>query len=444
MHKGTLESTSEDLSEHRHVLLIAYYYPPVQNSGTKRVVKFATYLPEHGYQPVVLTTRGRGELPDDAANHISRIDDLAGLIKRPYRNWKLRSLAPDQRANVPALGPESRIERWRSALSIPDHQIIWYPFAVWLGHSLLRSHPIRLIFSTSPPETTHLIAWTLKKRTGLPWVADFRDGWMFDPLIPTRATSPLRNRIETWLERGVVKNADAVVTVNKVIGDDFAQRYPDHAHKINVIPNGYDPADFATIQRQRGHGPAQEARFRVVYTGTFSTGRRSIDALITALQRLKQEQRPIATHIELLIAGNLTATEQSVIESATIADMVTTVGIVPYHESLQHQVDADVLLLLVPPGAVSSTTTKLFEYLATGRPILALSAQSAAADLIRELDAGVVVPPEDPHTIAHACEQLYEQWKAGDLPTRADERVRRYDRRALTGELGALFDRMSV
>jgi glycosyltransferase involved in cell wall biosynthesis len=182
----------------------------------------------------------------------------------------------------------------------------------------------------------------------------------------------------------------------------------------------------------------------VVYTGTFSTGRRSIDALITALQRLKQEQRPIATHIELLIAGNLTATEQSVIESATIADMVTTVGIVPYHESLQHQVDADVLLLLVPPGAVSSTTTKLFEYLATGRPILALSAQSAAADLIRELDAGVVVPPEDPHTIAHACEQLYEQWKAGDLPTRADERVRRYDRRALTGELGALFDRMSV
>lgn len=423
------------------VLLISYLYPPVENAGTRPVEKFVKYLPEFGYRPVILTTRNYGYLPDDADRLIFRADELFGFFKRAYRALKLRQVPVYQRGIIGLLPPGGRLERWKFTYMVPDPKIIWHPPAVRQGRKVLRSQPIRLLYSTSPPETSHLVALKLKQETGLPWVADFRDGWLFEPLISARLSSTLRHRLEASLEQKVILTADRVITVNEVIAADMAQRYPKAANKISVIPNGYDSDDFAHLQRQV---PLPD-KFRLIYTGSLSLSRQgtSLSGLLTALQAMHASNLAMMKHLEIVLVGNLAATELQAIEQSGVCQYFSLIGSVPYQQALQYQVDADILLLIIAPNTVGVSTSKLFEYLAAGRPILALTGPSAAAKLIFMLNAGVVVEPDNPSSIQQALQAFYQQWQAGQLSTRRDSRLRQFDRRELTRQLANLFDELA-
>jgi glycosyltransferase involved in cell wall biosynthesis len=423
-----------------HVLMIAYFYPPRVSTGSIRVVKFIKYLPENGYQPAVLTTRMRGTLPDDRETLTFRSDELVGIVQRAYRSWKLRHVPPERRATLAVANRESRIERWRTALSIPDHQIFWYPLAVQKGLSVIRSLPIRLLYSTSPPETGHLVAMRLKQRTGLPWVADFRDGWLFEPLIPMRYTVPMRHFIEARLERAVMLQADHIITAGAPLAEDFERRYPEAAAKISVLPNGYDPEDFAHLPQRI---PRSE-KCRVVHTGTLSLSRggTSLDGLIKALRSMQADHLPLLEDLEVVLVGDLTPRELEMIEQSGVRGNFSTVSRVPYHQALEYQVQADVLLFIVTSQVTSHSSNKLFEYLATGRPILALASQSSIVRTVSQLGMGFIVDPDDWAGIRRALQTFHAQWKAGLLPTRVHEQVRQFDRRELTRKLAAIFDRL--
>ena len=265
-----------------HVLIISYLYSPIDNTGTKRITKFAKYLPQFGYTPTVLTTRTRGSLPNDEESKIFRADDLLGPFKRLYRGVKTRNLPAEDVANINLLRNENWIVRLMSTFLIPDPEIIWYPRAVREGQRIPSIFPIRMLFSTSPPETNHLVAMNLKKKTGLPWVADFRDGWMFEPLRTERLTSPFRRRLELNLESKVFSIADKIITVNKTIAEDMAIRYPSEAGKISIIYNGFDPEDFIALQPDS----SPHKKMKIVHTGSISlsrsSSRQSLDALIKA------------------------------------------------------------------------------------------------------------------------------------------------------------------
>lgn len=424
----------------RQVLLITYLYPPVENAGTRPVEKFVKYLPEFGYRPVILTTANYGNLPDDADRLIFRADELFGFFKRAYRALKLGHVPVDQQGTIGLLPPGGRLERWKFTYMVPDPKIIWYPPAVRQGRKVLRSQPIRLLYSTSPPETSHLVALKLKQETGLPWVADFRDGWLFEPLIGARLSSNLRRRLESGLEQKVMQTADRVITVNEVIAADMAQRYPEAAAKVSVIPNGYDSDDFAGLQRQTPHD-----KFRLVYTGSLSLSRQgtSLSGLLKTLQAMHSSNQPMMKHLEITLVGSLAATELQAIEQAGVCPYFSLLGPVPYRQALQYQVDADVLLLVIAPNRVGISTSKLFEYLAAGRPILALSGPSVAARLVSMLDAGVVVEPDDSAGIQQALQAFYRQWQAGQLRVHHDLQLHQFERRELTRQLANLFDEIA-
>jgi glycosyltransferase involved in cell wall biosynthesis len=421
-----------------HALMIAYFYPPVDHTGTRRVTAFVRYLPMCGYQPVVLTTSTHGTLSDDAERMVYRAANLTDLIRRPYSMLKLRRVQQEQRANAWLISPDNPLVRMQSAWFIPDTHITWYPLALRRARQIVRQVPVQVLYSTSPPETNHMVALRLKQMTGLPWVADFRDGWLFEAPQPHHASSLWRWKLETRLERMVVQHADRIVTVNDVIAGDFAHRYPERASDVVVISNGYDPEAFAHVQRQATRGE----RFRLVYTGALGWGEqgRSINGLLQALQALQREQSPLMQHLDILLVGRVNSTEQSAIEQSGVGDTFTLTGLVPYQQALQHQVDADVLLLVTGRSVKSVTTTKIFEYLAARRPILALTGPSAAADLLRETEAGIVIDPDDSAAIQATLKHLYERWKNGTLRSEANDLVRQFDRSELTKRLAVLFD----
>jgi glycosyltransferase involved in cell wall biosynthesis len=429
-------------SPQRHILMIPYYYPPVDHTGTRRITSFVKYLPQFSYRPVVLTTRTRGSLPEDKATMTFRCDDLTGPFKRAYRAVKLRNVPQDQRANIGLLSSKSRIQRLKMTFLLPDEHILWYPLAVWQGLQIIRTLPIQAIFSTSPPESSHLVALTLKRITGLPWIADFRDGWLFEPLIPQRKTSTLRRMLELPLEQIVMSSADRIITVNDIIAGDMQRRYPLLAMHISTLYNGYDAAALETIQRKNNQ---KKNRFRVVHTGKFSISRAStkVNELLATLSVLQAQQHPIIDVLEIVLVGTLTTDEMDAIHHSDVKDVFTLVGNVSYQESLQYQGDADVLLLVIAAELLSITGNKIFEYLASGRPILALAPpDSSAGQLVAQHGAGLVVAPDDYTGIERALLTLYVQWLAGLLPTRVPDGVRQFDRQVLTGKLAGLFDEL--
>jgi glycosyltransferase involved in cell wall biosynthesis len=433
--------TAENEASLPHILMVAYHYPPLENTGVRRSVKFAKFLPEFGYQPVILTTRTYGCLPDDRKKLIFRTDDLLGPFKRAWLTFKRKQGTVNQHADIRLLPPGGRLEQWKSAYLVPDPKIIWYLPAVSQARKIVRAQPIRFLYSTSPPETSHLVALKLKQETGLPWVADFRDGWLFEPHISARLTSRFR-RLEVSLERKVILTADRVITVNEVIAGDIAQRYPEAAAKVSVITNGFDPDDFAHLRRK----VTTPDKFRLVYTGSLSLSREgtTLTGLLKALQAMHTSQLDLMARLEIVLVGNLDSTEVRTIEQSGLGPYFRLTGPVSYQAALQYQVDADILLLVIAPGNIGVSTSKLFEYLATGRPILALTGQSAAAKLISALAAGLVVEPDDPPSIQHALQAFYQQWQAGQLSARNDPRLCQFDRRELTNQLASLFDQIAV
>lgn len=418
----------------RELLLIAYHYPPLISTGTRRTSGFVTYLPETGYRPVVLTSQAHGRLQSDAAQLTFRADTLRSMLARAYRQLRLGQVAD----SPPRVAPDSRIMQLLQHVFIPDMHVTWYPLALQRGLQLIRSRPIKLIYSTSPCETAHLIARRLKQLSGLPWVADFRDGWMFDPPTPIKFSNPLRERIELALEGRVVAAANHIVTVNQTIASDFARRYPAARPRISVITNGYDPADFVGIGPKIAAGPS----LRLVHTGSLSLSRAgtSLSGLLAALQALRTSAPSIFQTLQLEFIGQLTQAEQTLLSNAGLGDQLSLVGPVAYQQAIQAQLAADVLLLVTVPGVSSVATNKLFEYLASGRPILALTGQSAAAALIREFAAGLIVEPDDGAGIEQALRNLHTRWQSGALPTHIDERVKQFSRPRLSADLARIFD----
>jgi glycosyltransferase involved in cell wall biosynthesis len=415
------------------VLFIVHDYPPIHTAGTERVLKFAHHLPDFGYRPLILTTARYGGLPDDPLHGVYRAGDLIHTLFSPWRR-RSRDLPAETQVQIATLSGHSRLGRLRDQLLTPDTKLGWLRPAVRLGRQLIARHRPALLFSSSPPETAHLIARRLQQSSGLPWVADLRDGWLFEPPNPSLRQPAWRQGWEARMERDVVGQASAIVAATDPIGDDLRQRHPQAAAKITTLSNGYDEAEFAGLERH----PRPDDRFLLTYTGSLAASRAgtSAEAFFQALA-LHRQQHP-ATKLRVRMVGNISAAEQAA--APALGDLVEFVPAVSRRQAHQHQLDADALLLITAPGQRSVATLKLFEYIRAGAPILALAADNAAAAIVQADDLGITVPPNDPAAIAAALPALMQRPR-NDAAGPDFERLRsRYERRQLTAQLAQIFD----
>ena len=251
----------------------------------------------------------------------------------------------------------------------------------------------------------------MSRASGLPWVADLRDGWLFEPPNPAERHVQPRRWLEAQLERAMVAQAAAVTTATAPITDDLRARYP-AADKFQTISNGYDAAEFAGLVRQR----AADGTFLVVYTGALSASRQgtSPDAFFAALADLVR--RDPATPVRVRVVGDTSPREKGFARSSGLADHVVFVPPVSNREAHQHQLDADALLLITAPGQRSVATLKLFDYIGAGVPILALAHDNAAAEIVESYGLGITAPPDDAPAIGQAILDLMQpSARRGDL-----------------------------
>jgi glycosyltransferase involved in cell wall biosynthesis len=410
------------------VLLVTMYFPPAGGGGVQRPLKFATHLPELGIETHVLA-------PDDP-KWIHRDDELAP----PTLAWvhRARYIGPKGRKPAEELHGTQGLERVgvyaRLAgrrLLVPDENVSWNLTAVPAAIRIARREGIDAIVTTSPPSSVHLVGAAVKRATGIPWVADLRDSVVAHP---HRHAERLLVRAKEQGEHAVAKlissYADTIVCVSDAIAAEMRERKP--AGRVVTIANGSDFDDFAGLE----HRPYE--RFRITHAGSFF-GKRDPRPFLTALH-------DSGLDIVARFLGDFRSTDREWAERLGLGDRLELIDYAPRRRSLELQRDSEALLLLIPDaggrgkGVLSG---KVFEYLAAERPILAVvPPDGAAAALIREAGAGVVVAPDDVEGMVGALQDLHERWRAGslDAPPLSEEWRTRVSRRSRVEELARVLE----
>jgi glycosyltransferase involved in cell wall biosynthesis len=421
----------------RRLLYLAHAFPPAGGSGSTRALAFARYLPAYGWLPTVVTPGAAWASPRDD----SLLTDLpVGLHVVRTRSWERRAGRPASAApsRMPARRPSALRAQLGHLARFPDAHRGWIPFAVSAGLGAVRRDHAEVIYSTAGPFSAHVAGLLLHRLTGLPWLAELRDGWY----RWNRAIFPdypaWRGEAERRLEWAVVHQAARVVLVTRLMAEAFRAQFPElPADHFQVIPNGFDPVQLC------GSAPAPQpgSAYRVVYTGTLYRGR-SIEPFLNAALRLAQAEPGFRDAFRLIVLGN--QDEQAAAELAmhALAGSVEVRGYGDHASTVTEARSADLLLLLVntTPGAAAAVPGKLYEYLAERRPILTLAPPGAeAGSIVAEAGAGWVAQADRPDQVEAAMRSAWQAHLSGQLPISRPEVIARYDRRTVAGDLARLL-----
>lgn len=364
----------------RTVLMIAFHYPPMRgSSGIQRTLKFSQHLPALDWQPVVLSAHPRAY--GDPGN-----DQLAEI---PAGVPVCRAFALDAARHLAWRG---RYPRW---LALPDRWASWLIGALPAGLWLLRRHRPRVIWSTSPIPTAHLIGYVLHRLSGLPWIADLRDP-LTDDEYPEH---PLTRRCCLWIERLTLRRCTLAVCTTPGAVRSYRRRFPElPAERFRLIENGYDEENFieaaATTTQPVGGHPRP---LLLLHSGVIYPSERDPAPLLDALRALRQRNAlgPATLRVILRATGHDDGIA-ALIAARGLQDIVTLAPRLPYRAALAEMLEADGLLLLQAANCNHQVPAKLYEYLRAGRPILALTdaagdtaatLRAAGIDTIAPLDA---------------------------------------------------------
>ncbi|MEO8938474.1 MAG: glycosyltransferase [Burkholderiaceae bacterium] len=343
----------------RRLLMVAYHFPPLRgSSGIQRTLRFVQHLPKFGWEPLVLTANPRAyeETGDDQLREIPE----GTVVRRAFALNTARHL--------------SLFGRYPGALALPDRWATWRFDAVATGMAMIRQYKPDAIWSTYPIATAHVIASTLARKSGLPWIADFRDpmaqdGYPSDP----RAWKAYRE-----IEEDALRNARSSVFTTPGCAELYRGRYPDiPASKSIVIENGYDEETFVRAEADRrasGGGTARGSRFVLLHSGVIYPDERDPHQLFEALGLLKRAGALTAdTFCLRLRASAYDAMLTELAAANGVTDLISLEPAIPYHAALQEMLDVDGLLILQASNCNQQIPAKLYEYVRAKRPVLALT-----------------------------------------------------------------------
>lgn len=393
------------------VLIITYYWPPSGGAGVQRWLKFAKFLPEYGWDPVILTVDPEyasypaidlsleKELPESIEVHRTKATDWfriysvdkskvpsAGFASNPEKNWK------------------GRISRFiRGNFFIPDPRRGWNRFAFHKACELIEKYKIVTIVTTSPPHSTHLIGLKLKKKfPTIKWIADLRDPWTdiyyYHQFYPTW----ISKWIDTSYEKSVLKNADRITTVGFLLKDLFSKKLSGIDSKIEVITNGFDESDFKDIAK------IEPRTFTITYVGTLSE-KYPVNGFLNALSELKKRN----LSVNLRFVGNIPDNIKEKIMLNVPGDSLEFKSYSQHNQAITYMVNSSLLLLIIPEAGDNKLiiTGKIYEYIASGRHILCLGPKDGeAADLISKLGNGRCFSYDDTESIEEYIRSLMEHY----------------------------------
>lgn len=447
----------------KRVLVISYYWPPSGGSGVQRWVKFAKYLPSMGWQPVIYTPENpeliavdkslASEIPAEVEvikRHITEPYGVLRAIKSVFRPSKEQESA--QKGQVNPINSQKKTLGQKISLFIRGNFFIPDPRCWWIGPSVkflkdyLADHPVDVIVSTGPPHSMHLIARKLSRETGLPWVADFRDPWTKMFYFKHLSLTGLARRRHEKLEKAVLDDATVVVAVSPLVQDEFKAMT---STPVELITNGYDEDDF-NVTSECG------TFFNVLHTGLFASDG-DPEMLWKALSDLSSADAEFRSQLRISLCGKTDPEVLESIRSAGLSENLTDYGYCPHSQAVAFQKQASLLILPLrkEPEYKATLPGKLFEYLASGRPVLGIGQKDGAmARILDDTQVGLTYDWDEYEEIKAFLEAAWEAYKAGKLSsdflysrfgcsTAEPTSITSYSRRSTAAAMAALLEKIS-
>ncbi|MEG9326907.1 glycosyltransferase family 4 protein [Salinimicrobium catena] len=426
----------------KKVLIISYYWPPAGGPGVQRWLKFAKYLPKYDVEPVIYVPEN-AHYPLKDPGLEKKVPENIKVIKKPiFEPYSLAELLSGKDTQKISSGiiPEEEQQGFiqklmlfvRGNFFIPDARKFWIKPSVKFLTKYLQENPVDALITTGPPHSMHLIGLELKKKTNIPWIADFRDPWTQIGYHKKLKLLQRSQRKHEKLEKAVLDGADQLITTSFTTREEFQKIT---STPIKVITNGYDHEKVDAV--------VADEKFSLAHIGSLLSGRNPKN-LWTALKELTLENEEFAKDLQLKLVGAVGEPVLESIKQAGLEKWLSVQGYVSHTEALQLQRSSQVLLLIeiniedtrgIIPG-------KLFEYMVSNRPILAVGPEKADIQkVIRETNTGAYFLYAEKEEIKAHILELYRKFKAGDLRSHPIG-LQKYSREALTGELAKLIKEM--
>lgn len=410
------------------VLMIAYHFPPLAgSSGIQRTLRFVQQLPEFGCQTAVLSTHPRA--------YERTSEDL--LAEVPTSTLVRRAFALDTARHLRLGG------RYLGWMARPDRWISWKFDGVRQGMQLIREFRPDVIWSTYPIASAHVIGAALHRKTGIPWVADFRDPMAHDGY----PADPLTWKSFLEIERAAMRHASRCVFTTPGAARMYQERYPEAAGRIVVLENGYDEESFASVKPAggAGHGVTQGRPLVLLHSGIVYASERDPTQFFAALGNLKRSGR--LTPADLRVRFRAAVHEQLLRDLAAkhgASDFIEISPAVPYREALAEMTSVDALLVMQASNCNAQIPAKVYEYLRAGRPILGLTDPVGdTAGVLRGAGLPDIVSINSVEAIEAALPDLVRRWRAGDVVLPLSDAVRAASRRGRSEAMAALLAQVS-
>lgn len=414
----------------KHVLMIAYYFPPLGGAGVQRTIKFIKYLVRKKWKVTVLTVNEDKYFIRDSFL-FGDIDDNVTVARAPcISTERIFDLL-----NKMGLGLLSNL---MLKAMIPDKQIGWSVPAILKAKEILTTQDVDLIYTTSSPYTSHFIGYYLKTRfKKYPWIADFRDPWTQNVILYNYLGNT-RKAIDEIFERKILNKCDHVITVTESCSNNLIDKFNLDPGKVSTITNGYDEEDFDSSPKVR----KRHNRLKIVYSGSayhaYNPGN-----VIDAVARVLDTGRH---NIQMTFLGESSQWAEKYIKDkykhSVQAQCFDYRGYVKHDESIETVMDADLLVLVIPNSIPYNMTGKIFEYLRSGNPILAaVPVRGDAAKVIKGTKTGFVVDPDDKAGIENRIQNAYDLWLDDRFKLTPEiKAIESFRRNRLTDKLITIFE----
>ncbi len=411
----------------RRLLVIAYYFPPMGLSGVVRISKFVKYIARYGWDVTILTVEQVGYYAHDDLLLKEVIESGAEIVRT--KTLDPLKVAGRRRREVKRPGDKTAafLRGVTHSFLQPDNKIGWKKHAVAAGRRLLESRKYDAIFASAPPFTSFLIARDLSRLSGVPYVVDYRDPW-----IDNRNffyLTPFHKRYAAALEKEVLTKAESVVVVNRRIKEGLLARWPFLTHDaVHILPSGYDREDIERARPER----VGSQKMRFLFSGIFPQGL-TPTPFFKGLAKFFDRHPEAADKVEVVFLGTFRESYRKVAIKQKVDHVLVTPGYVPHGEVMDWLLSATVLWLTIDNPMV--TPGKVFEYMGTRKPLLALSEEGVVRALLDSYGAALYVKPNDVNGISEAIESLYEGWRSGRLPVGDEALSEAHDIESLAAQL---------
>jgi FkbM family methyltransferase len=438
-------------SKKKRVLMIAHIFPPMGGSGVQRTLKFAKYLGDYGWEPVIVTA-GKTIYPHKDKSLVEEIPDNIEII-RIDEDYNINKQILNELLNLyrGIVNDPDIIHEYAKILKnsnfniqniiMPELYFLWANNVLKQLNKKVNMNTIDLIYTTSWPYSDHVIGYYLKSKYNKPWVADFRDEWTNNPYA-NYDKNGLRYKLEYSMEKKIVDTADKVITTTPLSSENYRKIFNLKEEKVVTITNGYDEEDFEDIDTEKTN---MNKKFTIIHNGLLY-GIRTPVTFLKAVKSLVDEELVSQDEIEIQFTENKDNEWGDFVKELQLDKIVKFIGQLNHKESLINANKADVLLLIVGPGEKNKAMYpgKIFEYLRLKKPILSLAPQNGVVDnLIKENKSGFNIDFCNTDGMKRCILKLYKAWQNKNYSLPDNEDIKRFERKNLTKRISEVFDTMT-